>query len=363
MIALDRRFVRTFDYGTVLVLAILLAVGILAVASAAAGQDLDLARRQATFAGVGLLLALIIGAIDYRRLTGNAYLLWGLGIVALIVVLLFAPRISGARSWLRIGSFGLQPSEFAKVAVLLALARLFADREPRPFGLRGMAMPVLLVAAPVALTAVQPDQGTAATFLPMLIAIAWAAGLQLRTIGSIAALGVVAAPVWYWTLRDYQRSRLVSFWNPEADPLNTGYQLVQSKIAVGSGGLLGKGLFSGTQSQLNFLPEQENDFIMALMGEELGFVGVTAVLLLYLMLLVRILHGAYLARERAGAYLCAGVAALLGFHLAVNVGMVIGYVPITGIPLPLLSYGGSSVLATSVAVGLAISVRSRRFLV
>lgn len=363
MIAIDRRFLRTFDYGTLLVLAILLGIGTLAVASAATGQDVDLARRQAVFAGAGLLTALVMGTIDYRRFTGNAYLIWGLGLIGLVAVLLFAPRISGARSWLRLGGFGLQPSEFAKIAVMLALARLFADREPRPFGLRGMLMPALLVAAPVALTAVQPDQGTAATFLPILVAMAWVAGLQLRTIGTLAGLGVVAAPLWYLTLRDYQRDRLVSFLSPESDPLGTGYQLVQSKIAVGSGGFLGKGLFSGTQSQLNFLPEQENDFIMALMGEELGFLGVAVVLLLYLLLVVRIIQGAYASRDRAGAYVCIGTAALLTFHLAVNVGMVIGYVPITGIPLPLLSSGGSSVLATCIAVGLAISVRSRRFLV
>lgn len=363
MIAIDRRAVRVFDYGTLLILAALLMVGVVAVASASAGQDLDLAKRQAMWVAVGLVLALFVAAIDYRHFTGNAYLLWSLAVVLLIAVLLFAPRISGARSWLRIGSFGLQPSEFAKIAVVLMLARLFSDREPRPFGLRGVIVPTLLVSVPVALTALQPDQGTAATFLPILAAVTWAAGIRLGSIGWVAGLGAVAAPFWYMGLQPYQRDRLTSFLNPEADPLDTGYQLMQSKIAVGSGGLVGKGLFSGTQSQLDFLPERENDFIVALMGEELGFIGVAIVVLLYVFLITRLIRGVYIARDRAGAYVCIGVAALLAFHLAINVGMVIGYVPITGIPLPLLSYGGSSALSTCVAVGLAISVRSRRFLV
>lgn len=363
MIAIDRRALRVFDYGTLALLAALLVIGILGVASASAGQDLDLAKRQAVFAVAGLFAAIVLGALDYRRLAGNAYLIWGLALIALVAVLLFAPRIQGARSWLRFGSFGLQPSEFAKIAVVLVLARLFSDREPRPFGLRGMIVPGLLVMAPALLVAVQPDQGTAATFLPILAAVAWAAGLKGSTIAWIGGLGAAAAPLWYMTLLDYQKQRLTSFLNPEADPLDTGYQLVQSKIAVGSGGLTGKGLFSGTQSQLNFLPEQENDFIMALMAEELGFVGVAIVLALYLFLILRLVRGAGIARDRAGAYICVGVAGLLTFHLAINVGMVIGYVPITGIPLPLLSYGGSSVLSTCAAVGLATSVRSRRFLV
>ncbi len=363
MSPIDRRVVRVFDWPTLLLLAAILAVGVVLVASASTGQDLDLARRQAAWAVVGLLFAAAIGLVDYRHLTDNAYPLWGLALVALAAVLLFAPSISGARSWFRIGSVGIQPSEFAKVVTILALARAFADREPRPFGLRGVLAPALLVAAPAALTAMQPDQGTAATFLPPLLAVAFVAGLRVSTLAWLGAAGAAAAPLWYLTLQGYQRARLTSFLHPEADLRGAGYQLVQSKIAIGSGGLLGKGLFSGTQSQLNFLPEQENDFIMALMGEELGFVGVALLLTLYLWLILRLLRGAALARDRAGAYTAVGVAALLAFHLVINVGMVIGYVPITGIPLPLLSYGGSSVLATSMAVGTVISVRSRRFVV
>ncbi len=362
MILIDRRSLRIFDYVTLLNVAALLAIGVVLVASASAGQDLDLARRQAVWMAIGLGLALVVGAINYRHFIDNAYLIWGSAVVMLMAMLVFAPRISGARSWIRIGGFSLQPSEFAKIAVILALARLFSDREPRDFGLRSMLVPGFLVAVPALLIGRQPDQGTAITFLPILAVVAWVAGLRGKSIATLVGVGAAAAPLWYLTLKDYQIRRLTSFLNPEADPHGAGYQLVQSKIAVGSGGFAGKGLFSGTQSQLNFLPEQENDFIMALVGEELGFVGVAIVLLLYLTLLIRLLRAAYVARHRSGALLCAGLAALLAFQLIINVGMVIGYVPITGLPLPLLSYGGSSIMSTCIGVGLVISVRNRRFL-
>lgn len=363
MMLIDRRFLAVFDYGTLALLGALLLTGVVLIASASQGQDLGLAQRQAVWVVAGLLLTLIVATIDYRNLTDNGYLIWGLAVIALIAVLLFGQRIQGARSWFRIAGFGLQPSELAKIAVIIALARLFSDREPRQFGLRGVLMPCVLVGIPVVLIALQPDQGTAATFLPVLASMAWAAGLRFRTIAWTAGGALAVTPLWYMTLLPYQKSRLTSFLRPEDDLLGDGYHLWQSKIAVGSGGMTGKGLFSGTQSQLNFLPEQENDFIMALLAEELGFVGVLVVVLLYVALIDRLLRGAYVARDRTGAYLCTGVAGLLLFHLVINVGMVIGFVPITGIPLPLLSYGGSSALATCVAVGLVISVRSRRFVV
>lgn len=360
---IDRRLLRSFDYTTLLVLAALFGIGLMLVASASSHEGGNLARRQAVWSLAGLGLAALFGALDYRKMADRAYLLW-VGVVALlVVVLLFAPRISGARSWLQIGGFGLQPSEFTKVVLALALARLFADREPGTFGIGGVVVPALLVAVPLGLTALQPDLGTAATFVPILAAIVWVAGLRLRTLGWLAVGTLLVSPLGWLALEDYQRARLTGFLNPEADPLGGGYQLVQSKIAIGSGGLVGKGLFSGTQSQLDFLPEQHNDFIMALMGEELGFLGVGIALILYLVLILRLVRGVNLSRDRVGAYLSAGMAALLAFHLAVNVGMVIGYVPITGIPLPLLSYGGSSALATSIGIGLVISVRSRRYVV
>ncbi len=360
MILFDRRTFRAFDYLLMTTLALLLGLGVVLVASASSGGHFQ---RQIVWAASALFLALIVSAIDYRKLTDRAYELWAVTVVVLVGMLLYAPVISGARSWLGIGGVGLQPSELAKVVVILALAHYFAERDPSPFGMRGLIFPSLLALVPFVLVALQPDMGTASTFLPMLAGVAWVAGVRIATAARMAGAVICVAPLGYFfALKPYQQARLLTFWNPEADPLDSGYQIIQSKIAVGSGGLLGKGLFSGSQSQLEFLPAQHTDLVFAVLGEELGFLGVAAALGLYLLLLLRVLQTARIARDRAGTYIASGVAAVMLYHLLVNVGMVIGFAPITGIPLPLLSYGGSSALATGIAIGLVISVRTRRFL-
>ena len=212
--------------------------------------------------------------------------------------------------------------------MILALAHYFAEGDPRPFGVRGLMVPAMLAFVPFVLVALQPDLGTASTFLPILAGIAWVAGVRYGTALRLAAMGAAAAPLGYFfLLKDYQRRGLFTFINPDADPLGAGYQIVQSKIAVGSGGMLGKGLFSGSQSQYEFLPAQHTDLVFAVLGEELGFMGVATALLLYMLLLLRILQTARLARDRVGTYVATGVAALLLYHLIVNVGMVIGFAP------------------------------------
>ena len=357
------RHLRHFDLPTLLVLAMLLTIGALLVASATADDGSEIARRQILWAGIGFVGAILVGLVDYRHFIARAYMLWASVAILLAVVLLTGPVISGARSWVRFAGFSLQPSEFAKLAVVVALARYTTEREPRPMGITSLIVPTLIAFVPFGLTALQPDLGTAATFLPLLVIVCWVVGLRRRTLLSLGAAGIAGAPLGYFMLLPYQRARLTTFLNPGADPLGSGYQIMQSKIAIGSGGFTGKGLFSGTQSQLDFLPAQHNDFIIGVLGEELGFVGVAFVLLLYLLLLLRVLRSARLARDRSGVYLATGVAALLAYHLAVNVGMVIGFAPITGIPLPLLSAGGSSTLSTCLAVGVAMSVHNKRFFV
>jgi rod shape determining protein RodA len=359
MILLDRRSFRAFDYVLLGTIALLYALGVVLVASAGGPTYF---RKQLVFAAVAILLVVAVSAFDYRRLRDRAYLLWGLVVLSLIGLLLFGAERAGARSWIDAGPIGIQPSELAKIVVILAIARYFAEGDPRPFGLRGLYVPGLLAFIPFVLTALQPDLGTASTFIPIVAGIAWVAGLRIATAVRFTLFGAALAPLGYFLLEDYQRRRLFTFINPDADPLGAGYQIVQSKIAVGSGGLVGKGLFSGSQSQLQFLPAQHTDLIVAVLGEELGFLGVSAALGLYLLVLLRILQIGRQSRDRLGSFICAGVAALLLYHLAVNVGMVIGFAPITGIPLPMLSYGGSSALTTGIAFGLVLSVRTRRFL-
>lgn len=359
MILFDRRTFRAFDYLLLSTLALLLGFGVILVASASSAGHY---RRQAVWAATAVALAIVVSALDYRKIVDRAYELWAATVIVLVGMLLFAPVTSGARSWLGVGGVGIQPSELAKVIAILALAHYFAERDPQPFGLRGLAIPGLLAAVPFVLIALQPDLGTASTFLPMVAGVAWVAGIRWKTAAWITGAGLCTAPLGYFLLEDYQRDRLLTFWNPDVDPLGDGYQIIQSKIAVGSGGLLGKGLFSGTQSQLQFLPAQHTDLVFAVLGEELGFLGVAAALALYLLLMLRVLQTARKSRDRAGTYVATGVAAVLLYHMLVNVGMVIGFAPITGIPLPLLSYGGSSALASGIAIGLVISVRTRRFL-
>lgn len=359
MILFDRRSLKAFDYMLLIDLSLLLGLGVLLVASASSGGHYQ---RQIVWSVVALFLAATVAAIDYRKLANQAYFFWGVTVAVLVWLLAFGPVTAGARSWIDFGPVGIQPSELAKVVVILALAHYFADGDPRPFGARSLFVPALLALVPFVLTAMQPDLGTASTFLPILAGIAWVAGIRYATAARLTGTAVAMMPLGYFLLEDYQRARLLTFVNPDADPLGAGYQIVQSKIAVGSGGLVGRGLFSGSQSQLEFLPAQHTDLVFAVLGEELGFLGVVAVLGLYMLLLLRVLQTARLARDRVGTYIATGVATLLVYHLVVNVGMVIGFAPITGIPLLLLSYGGSSAMATGIALGLVMSVRTRRFL-
>ena len=359
---LDRRLFRAVDYPSLLILGLLLTVGVVLVASAGNEGNPALASKQMAWACLGWLTAIGLGCIDYRRFARRAYSIWLASVLALVWVLQFGPTISGAKSWVHMGGISFQPSEFAKIATILALAHFFGSGQARAFGISLLAIPTILVATPLTLTYLQPDLGTATTFVPILAIVSWIAGLRLRSLAAIMVIVAAAAPIAYAGLQDYQRARLATFLYPETDPLGDGYQIIQSKIAVGSGGLTGKGLFSGTQSQLHFLPEQHNDFIVGVLGEELGFIGVAVVLALYLMLLLRLLETAQLSQDRVGTLFAVGVVALLGFHVAINVGMVIGYAPITGIPLPLLSYGGSSTLASCIGIGTVIGIRTRRFL-
>ncbi len=360
MIQFDRRSFGAFDYLLLFDFALLLGLGVLLVASASSEGHFQ---RQIVWAAAAIVLALVVSAIDYRKLADRAYELWAVSMLVLAGMLLFAPVTSGARSWLSIGGVGLQPSELVKIAVILALAHYFAEGDPLPFGARGLVVPAVLALVPFVLVALQPDLGTASTFLPILAGIAWVAGIRYATAARLTALAAGIAPLGYFfLLADYQRARLLTFLNPEDDPLGSAYQIVQSKIAVGSGGLLGTGLFAGSQSKGEFLPAQHTDLVFAVLGEELGFIGVTLVLGLYVVMLLRVLQTARLARDRAGTYIATGVAAMMLYHLLVNVGMVIGFAPITGIPLPLLSYGGSSALTSGIALGLVMSVRTRRFL-
>jgi rod shape determining protein RodA len=268
--------------------------------------------------------------------------------------------VFGSRRWIRILGVNFQISEFVKLVIILVVARYVSELRSDEVTPRDLLKLGGLVGIPALLVMYQPDLGTGLTYLPVLAAGVLIAGIRWRYLAIIALVGALALPVGWYFLKDYQRTRLVTFLDPSGDPRGAGYQVIQSKIAVGDGGVWGRGVTRGTQTQLRFLPVPHTDFIFSAFAEEHGFVGVVVVLGLYFLLLMQIVQNARMAPDRAGMYVCMGVAALLLFHVLVNVGMVVGRMPVTGIPLPLMSSGGSNTFSVFMMLGLVNNVRLRR---
>jgi rod shape determining protein RodA len=269
--------------------------------------------------------------------------------------------VFGSRRWIRIFGFNFQISEFVKLVIILLVAKYLSELKSDELGIGDLLKLGGLVGIPAALVMYQPDLGTGLTFLPVLAAGVLIAGLRWRYVAVIAIVCALILPIGWLVLKDYQRARLVTFIDPSKDPRGSGYQVIQSKIAVGDGGMWGRGVTRGTQTQLRFLPVPHTDFIFSAFAEEHGFIGVVVVLGLYFLLLLQIVQNAQMAPDRAGMYICMGVATLLLFHVLVNVGMVVGRMPVTGIPLPLMSSGGSNMFSVFIMLGLVNNVRLRRF--
>jgi rod shape determining protein RodA len=361
-VGIDRRLVYNVDWlllGTTLVLSL---VGVAMVYSAThAGRQPELYLKQLALVGLGTLALALAAALDYRRLADRAVLLYVLSLVALVYVLRFGPVIAGTRRWILVGGFQLQPSELVKLTAAVFAAKVFSEFRHESLGLREVALPGAAVALLALLIAREPDLGTAACLVPLFLTVAFLAGLRVRAVLGLAATLVLSAGLAWPMLKDYQKTRIYTFLDPSLDPKGAGYQKIQSQIAVGSGGLLGRGFLEGSQAQLGYLPARHTDFVFSVLAEETGFVGVFVALALYLLVLWRMLETARLARDRLGAFLVAGVSATLAFQVVYNVGMVAGLVPVKGLPLPLMSYGGSSIVSSLMGIGLVLSVRMRRF--
>ncbi len=353
---------RDLDWLLLLAVVGICLLGILQIFSATSGTPLaDSWWKQTLYFSVGLGLMFMVCGIDYHVLLEQVPVLYLVTVVALVGVLLFAPPINGSRSWIPLpGGFNLQVSEFSKVVILLVVSRYLAEVRSEQLSLSDLMRLGALVGVPWVLVLLEPDLGTALTILPILAVGTFLGGLRWQHLVVILLVIALILPVSWVFLKDYQKARIMTFADPGADPLGSGYQVIQSLIAVGSGGMWGKGIAQGSQTQFRFLPETHTDFIMSTFAEEHGFVGVMVVLGLYFVLLMQIVQNAQMAPDRAGLFLCMGVAALVLFHLLVNVGMVIGRMPVTGIPLPLMSYGGSSLLTMFLLLGLVQSVRLRR---
>jgi rod shape determining protein RodA len=312
----------------------------------------------------GLAAMFAFSKIDYHKLIDFVSWAYGVCLLALLAVLAVGQKVLGARRWVKVGHMQFQPSEWVKLVLIIAVARYFANLGGRSLTWRDIFKAFALVGVPLLLVLKQPDLGTSLTYTPILIAGLFLGGINFRQALILSTCGVVLVGAAWSSgklLKPYQKARLTSFINPDNDPRGSGYQLLQSKIAVGSGGIWGKGAEKGSQTQGDFLPIPHADFIFAAFSEEHGFVGALLVLLLYFLILMRLIQNAQTAADLSGSLIIMGIVAVLTFQIAVNVGMVIGFMPVTGIPLPLMSYGGSSVLFTFLSLGVAMNVRMRRF--
>lgn len=355
---------RDFDWPMFLVVMLICCVGVLQIYSATIGTQWDgYWWRQVLNILAGLVLMWIVAQIDYHYLMGHVFSMYGISVFALIAVLLFGSAAFGSTRWISLPwGFHLQVSEFAKLVIILLVARLMTELKSDVLTLQDVLKVAGLVFVPAILIKMEPDLGTALTYLPILGIGVFLAGMPWRYWAAIGVILIlVVLPIYKYGLKDYQRERVKTFLGEDTDPRGSGYQVNQSKIAIGSGGMWGKGVTKGTQTRLRFLPVPDKDFIFSAFAEEHGFVGVMLVLSFYLILLMQIVQNAQTAPDRAGMYVCMGVAALVLFHILVNVGMVIGRMPVTGIPLPLMSYGGSSIWSSFMMLGLVNNVRLRRF--
>jgi rod shape determining protein RodA len=363
---LERRLYLHVDWPLVGAVYLLCTIGILLIYSTSYDPARETAPRlvltQLYAVGLGTLALLLCATVDYRVLADRAHLFYLVLIVLLVYVLFFGVVRGGGRRWIALPFFNLQPSEFMKIGLALLLAKLFGDSRNRVPTASDLAIGGILTGVPLLLIGRQPDLGTAATLLPILFVTAFVAGMRLKIAGVLLAIAIVASPVvWTYALQDYQKGRILTFLDPWRDPRGAGYQQIQAQITVGSGGLWGKGFNQGTQGQLSFLPVAHNDFIFSVLAEEHGFAGVLAVLALYAFVVLRVIETARLARDRLGTYVVTGFLAGLTFQVFYNVTMSAGLAPVKGLTLPLLSYGGSSVIATLAGFGLVLNVRMRRF--
>ena len=360
----ERRLYYHIDWGLLAAVLALCGLGVVMIYSTTSDPTRGVSRMYITqlyAIAIGLGAMVFTLTLDYRTFTDKSHLIY-IGLCAALVYVMFFGMVQmGARRWIPLHMFNLQPSEFAKIGVALVLAKFFGENRGAP-SWTDLAIGGVLTLVPLALIAKEPDLGTAVTLIPVFLAIAYLAGMPMRILGVLALCFVLAAPVaWKFALKDYQKSRISTFIDPSQDAKGAGYQQLQARITVGSGGLKGKGFKQGTQGQLRFLPVAHNDFIFSVLAEEQGFAGVLVALGLYLFVILRALEAARLAKDRLGSYLVLGVLASFTFQVVYNITMSAGLAPVKGLTLPLMSYGGSSMIATLAGFGLVLNVRMRRF--
>ena len=361
----DRRIFHYFDWTLLAFVLCVCAMGIMNIYStgfSAEGQA-PFYLKQIQWLILGLIFMTIIFFMDYRVIVQYAYVIYALGIVLLILVFFIGSSSHGAQRWLGGGFFAVQPSELMKVIIIITLARYFDDHKSNePYKLKELFIPVLIVAVPFLLILKQPDLGTALILVIIFASIVFFMGVDKKSLIFSVVGGLILLPIAWHLLKDYQKDRLITFLSPEKDPLGSGYHIIQSMIAVGSGEIFGKGFLSGSQTQLKFLPEQQTDFVFSVFAEEWGFVGGVILIGLFAVIIFWGLKIALQARDLLGTIIAFGLTAFISWEFFINIGMVLGILPVVGIPLPFFSYGGSAMLTLMTAVGLLINVSARRFI-
>jgi len=364
---IDRRLITNFDWGLLLLVLVIAGIGVMNIASAAASygmHDTPYAVRQVYWILIGVIIVLLVCSIDYHLFQDLAYWFYGLLMLLLLVVLFAGKTSMGATRWLHLGFISFQPSELMKIVIIMVYAHYLANfTTPGSLSLRDLVNPFLLLGGPVLLIMKQPDLGTATLVIFIALSMLLYAGVRPRAVITLllAALPIVFLG-WHYYLRAYQKERILTFLSPERDPLGSGYHIIQSKIAVGSGGLTGKGFMQGTQTQASLPSEQHTDFAFSVFSEEWGFIGCLVVLALYFALILWGLNIARRCNDHFGSLMAVGVTAMLFWHIIINIGMVIGLFPVVGVPLPLFSYGGTSMITTMVGLGILLNIRMRRFM-
>jgi rod shape determining protein RodA len=350
---------RDFDWLLLTFVLLICGLGVMEIHSATVHTKFAGAHiKQLYWIAGGLAGMLILSFVNYQVLLEQVHWMYIAAVASLIAVMIFGQRYLGAKRWIKLPGMHFQPSEWVKLILILAVAKYFADLHQRELSWSDFIKAGAIVGVPMLMVLAQPDLGTALTYMPIAVMGLFLGGVRAKQALIVIVLAGLVMPLAWHKLKPYQKDRLVSFMEPEADKQGSGYQVIQSKIAVGAGGIWGG---TGTQTHLSYLPVPQTDFIFAAFAEEHGFVGALGVLLLYFIVLMRLTQNAQTAPDRAGTFVVMGVVAVLSFHILVNVGMVVGFMPVTGIPLPLMSYGGSSVLFMFLALGMVMNVRMRRF--
>jgi len=321
-------------------------------------------KKQAIWVGIGVVVLFLITLIDYHSIVKYGYIFYGLAMLLLILLFVVGEIRAGSRRWIDLGFFSIQPSEIVKLSLVIALVKYFGEsKKSDSYSLKELILPLAFIFPSFLLILFQPDLGTAFSVILISICLIFAVGVKLKTSIYAGIFGLISCIGMWNFLKPYQRQRIFTFFDPYKDPLGSGYHTIQSEIAIGSGGILGKGFLNGTQGQLKFLPEHHTDFIFSIIAEEWGFLGSAIFLALFLGLIFLCIQASIKAKDKIAALLCFGITVMITLNMLINIGMAIGLLPIVGVPLPLVSYGGSSVVMTMIGIGLILNVQMRRYLI